>query len=93
MPYPWDAYRQPTTGARRAIRKTNLREHDGLGKTQRDELIKKGLYPPGIKLSESGRALIWFDDIVAAYQRWREAEARDAEVRKALAARRAQRGT
>ena len=53
----------------RIIRRRNLPKYVGLQRTQIAELIKSGQFPRPIPLSDSGRAVGWLWDEVAAWQR------------------------
>jgi prophage regulatory protein len=55
----------------RIVRRRDLPSFVGLQRTQIDELIKRGQFPKPISLSDSGRAIGWVEDEVAAWQRHR----------------------
>jgi predicted DNA-binding transcriptional regulator AlpA len=63
---------QPTL--HRIIRRRDLPQFVGLQKTQIDALIASGEFPRPIPLSDSGRAVGWLSDEVAAWQRDRLAK-------------------
>jgi predicted DNA-binding transcriptional regulator AlpA len=53
----------------RIIRRRDLPQFVGLQRTQIDALIASGEFPQPIPLSDSGRAVGWLWDEVAAWQR------------------------
>jgi prophage regulatory protein len=55
----------------RIVRRRHLPQFVGLQRTQIDELIKKGEFPKPIPLSDTGRAVGWIEDELAAWQRAR----------------------
>jgi prophage regulatory protein len=55
----------------RIVRRRELPRFVGLQRTQIDELIKRGEFPRPIELSDSGRAIGWIEDELAAWQRKR----------------------
>ena len=57
----------------RMIREKELHTIDGLKHTQRHEYIKRGIYPPPMKLSDAGRAGAWSGRELSAWQAWRRA--------------------
>jgi len=57
----------------RMIREKELHTIDGLKHTQRHEYIKRGIYPPPMKLSDAGRARAWSGRELSAWQAWRRA--------------------
>ena len=65
-------YEQPPL--HRIIRRRDLPEFTGLQRTQLSELIARGEFPAPIRLSDSGRAVGWLRDEVAAWQRDRLAK-------------------
>jgi predicted DNA-binding transcriptional regulator AlpA len=68
------------TTLRRVIRKRDLSQFAGLQRTQINALIKQGEFPAPIKLSDSGRAVGWFEDELIQWQQERLA-ARDTKRR------------
>jgi predicted DNA-binding transcriptional regulator AlpA len=58
----------------RIIRRRDLPQFVGLQRTQIDALIASGQFPRPIPLSDSGRAVGWLSDEVAAWQRDRLAK-------------------
>ena len=58
----------------RIIRRRELPAFVGLGRTQVDELIKRGEFPKPISLSDGGRAVGWLEDEIASWQRSRLAK-------------------
>jgi hypothetical protein len=67
--------------SRKVWREADLKALDGMAHSRRDEMIRKGLYPPPAKAFEGGRANIWYDDEVSAHQAWRRAR-RDGKAKK-----------
>ncbi len=63
---------QPTL--HRIIRRRDLPQFVGLQRTQIDALIASGQFPRPIPLSDSGRAVGWLSEEVAAWQRDRLAK-------------------
>jgi predicted DNA-binding transcriptional regulator AlpA len=61
------------------IRRRDLPNYVGLQRTQIDELISRGEFPPPIKLSDSGRTLAWLEHEVLKWQQHRIAK-RDADL-------------
>jgi len=57
----------------RIIRKKDLSQFVGLKRTQIDDLIKKKEFPQGVPLTESGRAVGWFEDVLVDWQQQRRA--------------------
>ncbi len=60
----------------RVLRESELSALDGLKKTQRAELIRRGLYPAPVRISD--RRKVWLAHEIAAWQQTR-ISARDAE--------------
>jgi predicted DNA-binding transcriptional regulator AlpA len=52
----------------RVFRRSELKQYVGLGRTQVDELIKKGEFPPAVPLSDGGRAVAWLETDLIAWQ-------------------------
>jgi hypothetical protein len=67
--------------ARKVWREHDLKALDGMAHSRRDEMIRAGEYPPPAKVFEGGRANIWFDDEIAAFQAWRR-DRRDGKAKK-----------
>jgi predicted DNA-binding transcriptional regulator AlpA len=57
--------------SRKVYREHQLAALDGMAHSRRDEMIRKGQYPRPAKVFEGGRANIWFDHEISAFQRWR----------------------
>jgi prophage regulatory protein len=55
----------------RIVRRRELPQFVGLQRTQIDELIKRGEFPKPVPLNDTGRAVGWLEDEVAAWQRQR----------------------
>jgi prophage regulatory protein len=55
----------------RIIRRRNLHAFVGLGRTQLDQMIKRGEFPAAIKLNDGGRAVGWLEGEVLEWQRQR----------------------
>lgn len=53
------------------VRKKDLPRFIGKGRTQIDEMIKRGEFPPGALVSDGGRARIWTEDEILAWQQTR----------------------
>ena len=64
----------------RIIRRRNLHAFVGLGRTQLDQMIKRGEFPAAIKLNDSGRAVGWLEGEVLDWQR-RRLSKRDDQAR------------
>lgn len=60
----------------RILRESELPALDGLGKTQRAELIRRSLYPAPVRISD--RRKVWLAHEIAAWQQAR-ISARDGE--------------
>jgi prophage regulatory protein len=58
----------------RIVRRRELPQFVGLQRTQIDELIKRGEFPKPVPLSDTGRAVGWIEDELAAWQRQRLAK-------------------
>jgi len=58
----------------RIVRRRDLSQFVGLQRSQIAELIKKGEFPGPIPLSDTGRAVGWLEDELAAWQRQRLAK-------------------
>ena len=58
----------------RIVRRRDLPQFVGLQRTQINELIKHGEFPKPIPLSDTGRAVGWVEDELAAWQRGRIAK-------------------
>lgn len=65
-----------TPQPQRVLRESELPALDGLRKTQRAELIRRGLYPAPVRISE--RRKVWLAHEIADWQQAR-ISARDAE--------------
>jgi predicted DNA-binding transcriptional regulator AlpA len=59
------------------VRKKDLPRFVGLNRTQIEQLIDRGEFPRGMKVSDSGRARIWTEEEIAEWQQSRFAK-RDA---------------
>ena len=62
---------QNATRLQRIIRRRDLHSFVGLGRTQVDQMIKRGEFPAAIKLSDSGRAIGWLESEVLEWQHQR----------------------
>jgi predicted DNA-binding transcriptional regulator AlpA len=49
------------------LRKPAVQKKVGMGRSQLDEAIRKGLFPAGFPIIEGGRALGWLDTVVDQY--------------------------
>jgi predicted DNA-binding transcriptional regulator AlpA len=49
------------------LRKPDVQRRVGMGRSQLDEAVRKGLFPPGFPILEGGRVLGWLDTVVDAY--------------------------
>jgi prophage regulatory protein len=58
----------------RIVRRRGLPQYVGLQKSQIDELVRKGEFPRPIPLSDTGRAVGWIEDELAAWQQQRLAK-------------------
>ena len=65
----------------RVIRLSELPIYVGLKRSQIDELIRSGEFPPPIKLSDTGRAKGWLEHEIIAWQQRRIAQ-RDANAKR-----------
>jgi predicted DNA-binding transcriptional regulator AlpA len=59
---------------RRLMRKAQVCDYVGVGRTQIMVFVKRGQFPKPVRLSPTGRAIAWFADDVEAWMREREAE-------------------
>jgi len=57
-----------TTALHRIIRRNDLPKYVGLQRSQIGELIARGEFPKPVPLSDTGRAVGWFEDEIAAWQ-------------------------
>ena len=55
------------------FRRKKMLEVAAKGRTQVDEDIKNGIFPPGTPLSDDGRAIAWFEEELVQWQMWRKA--------------------
>ena len=60
----------------RLYRRYELPQFIGLRRTQIDELIAAGEFPKGVKISDRGRTLAWFESDIAEWQKARKAKSR-----------------
>ena len=60
----------------RMIRRKDLPAYVGLGRTQIAQMIDRGEFPRGIKLSDHGRACGWLESELVAWQAARAAKSR-----------------
>lgn len=60
--------------AQRAYRKRQLPSVTGVGLTTLDGMIAGGEFPAGTPVTDDGRAKIWFEDQIAAWQESRRAK-------------------
>jgi prophage regulatory protein len=74
------AARSNTPRLQRIIRRRNLHAFVGLGRTQLDQMIKRGEFPAAIKLNDGGRAVGWLEGEVLEWQRQRMSK-RDDQAR------------
>jgi prophage regulatory protein len=63
-----------TERLQRILRRPQVLEATGYSRTQLQELIDKGEFPPPFPLSDTGRAVGWFEDDVVAWQQRRLAK-------------------
>jgi predicted DNA-binding transcriptional regulator AlpA len=56
------------------VRKKDLSRFVGLNRTQIEQLINRGEFPRGMKVSDSGRARIWTEEEIAEWQQARLAK-------------------
>lgn len=50
------------------INKAEVMRRLGIGETKLREMIKRGILPPGVTLTDGGRALYWIDTEIDALQ-------------------------
>jgi predicted DNA-binding transcriptional regulator AlpA len=59
-----DEQRRPS----RVVRRKDLPKYIGKRHTEIDLMIRNGEFPPGVLVSDGGRARIWFEDEIVAWQ-------------------------
>ena len=73
---------QPQQRLSLVVRKKDLPRFIGKRRTQIDEMIKRAEFAPGTLVSPGGRARIWREDEILAWQEGRFAKRRDAAIQK-----------
>lgn len=64
------------TQPERAYRKRDLPKFAGVKRSQLDELIKRGKFPPGTPVSDGGRTKVWFASDLLRWQDERKLKGR-----------------